>query len=583
MGVRHQQLFNEVFIFHRGGRLAPTAPALGLVIFHSLGLGIAAVGNGDYQIFLVDEVGNGEVTAGAGDFGAALIAVIPDNLFQLVTDHLQQALRLAQNLQQVGDFLEDILVFVLELFGLQAGQAVQAQIQDRLRLFRRQMVQAITQAVDFRQIVGAAGVFAGPFKHGQHIAGRPALGHQLLFGFVRGRRRLDQLDDFIDVGQSHGEAFEDMTTLPCLAQFVNRPTGHDFAAVPQEGIQHFLEVQRLRLAVDQRHHIDTEHGLKLGVGKQVIDHHIRILAPAQLDHHPDTFLVGFVPKLGNALDPLLLDQLGDLLDQPGLVELVRQLGNDDGFATGFLVLLDLVAGPDVDAAAAGAVRLDNTGTAIDDALGREVRPRNMLHQLVDGQIRVIDQCQTAVHDFGQVVRRNVGRHTDSDARGTVHQQVGHSGRQHLRNTLGAVVVIHEIDGFLVQIGQQRVGDLFHPDFGVTHGGGVVAVDGTEVTLTIHQRVTQGERLGHPNDGVVDRRITVRMVFTDNITDHTGRFFVRLVPVVAQFGHGEQHPPVHRLEAIPNVRQGPPHDDAHGVIEVRLLQLVFNVYRQDLFG
>ena len=74
-----------------------------------------------------------------------------------------------------------------------------------------------------------------------------------------------------------------------------------------------------------------------------------------------------------------------------------------------------------------------------------------------------------------------------------------------------------------------------------------------------------------------------MVFTDDVTDHTGRFFIRLVPVVTQFAHGEQYAPVYGLKPVTHIRQGTPHDDTHGVVQIGLLELIFNIYRENLFG
>ena len=74
-----------------------------------------------------------------------------------------------------------------------------------------------------------------------------------------------------------------------------------------------------------------------------------------------------------------------------------------------------------------------------------------------------------------------------------------------------------------------------------------------------------------------------VVFTDHVADHAGRLLVGLVPVVVELVHGEQHAPVHRLQAVAHVRQRPPHDDAHGVVEVGLLQLVLDIDGKDFFG
>ena len=57
---------------------------------------------------------------------------------------------------------------------------------------------------------------------------------------------------------------------------------------------------------------------------QVIQHDVGVFAPAQFDDDPHAVLVGLVAQLGNALESFVADQVGDLLDQPGLVYLVGQ-------------------------------------------------------------------------------------------------------------------------------------------------------------------------------------------------------------------------------------------------------------------
>ncbi len=188
-----------------------------------------------------------------------------------------------------------------------------------------------------------------------------------------------------------------------------------------------------------------------------------------------------------------------------------------------------------------------------------------------------------VDHFTEVVRRNVGRHAHGNTAGAVDQQVGDARRHDRRDLLGAVIVRHPVHGFLVQVGQQLVCQLGHAHFGVSHGRSVVAVDGTEVALTVDQQVAQGKWLRHPNDGVVYSGVTVRVIFTDHVTDHTGRFLVRFVPVVTQLAHGEQDTPVHGLQAITRIGQCPPDDHAHRVVEVGLFQLVFDIDREDFFG
>ena len=65
--------------------------------------------------------------------------------------------------------------------------------------------------------------------------------------------------------------------------------------------------------------------------------------------------VGLVAQVADAVDLAFLDQLGDPLEQGGLVDLVGQLGDDDLVAAAAARFLDEGLGADDDAAAAGGV------------------------------------------------------------------------------------------------------------------------------------------------------------------------------------------------------------------------------------
>jgi hypothetical protein len=213
----------------------------------------------------------------------------------------------------------------------------------------------------------------------------------------------------------------------------------------------------------------------------------------------------------------------------------------------------------------------------------KVRGGNDVDQFVDRGVRVAEQNQAGIDHLVEVVRRNVGRHADRDAGRSVDQQVRDARRENQRFLLGTVVVRPEIDGFLVDVDQKFVADARHANFGVTHGRRIVAVDRAEVALAVDQHVAQRKILRHAHDGVVDRGIAVRVVFTDDIADDARRLLVGPVPVVGKLVHGEKHAAMHRFQAIPNVRQRPPDDHAHGVIEIGVAHLLFEAYRQGFFG
>ena len=88
--------------------------------------------------------------------------------------------------------------------------------------------------------------------------------------------------------------------------------------------------------------------------------------------------------------------------------------------------------------------------------------------------------------------------------------------------------------------------LRHANFGVAHRRGRIAIYRAKIALSVDQWVAQRKRLRHTNDGVIDRRVTMRVIFTDNVTHDTRRFLVGLVPVVIELVHGKEHAPVHGL-------------------------------------
>lgn len=55
--------------------------------------------------------------------------------------------------------------------------------------------------------------------------------------------------------------------------------------------------------------------------------------------------------------------------------------------------------------------------------------------------------------------------------------------------------------------------------------------------------------------------------TEHVTDGTRRFLVLGIRIQPQFTHGIDDPPLDRLQAVADVRQGAVHDHVHGVIEV----------------
>ena len=60
--------------------------------------------------------------------------------------------------------------------------------------------------------------------------------------------------------------------------------------------------------------------------------------------------------------------------------------------------------------------------------------------------------------------------------------------------------------------------------------------------------------------------------TENVADHAGALLVRASRADLLLVHREENPPMDRLEAVANIGDSSPDDDAHGVVEVAGPQL-----------
>ena len=172
----------------------------------------------DHHILRLDQILGGEIQVIAVDLGAARVAVGLAHLDQLGAHHLGQPLRPRQDIRQVDDLGEQLLVLVDDLVLLEPREAMQAHVEDGLRLHLGEPVAAADSPSSAarscrprRRAPRRAPAVPAPTPAAQ---GAPAARACL------GRRggRLDQRDDLIDVGQRDRQALEDVGALARLGQ-----------------------------------------------------------------------------------------------------------------------------------------------------------------------------------------------------------------------------------------------------------------------------------------------------------------------------------------------------------------------------
>ena len=549
VGAGDEEVLDPVVLLQVGPVEPPAAAPLLLVGAHRDPLDVAGVGDGDDHVLFGDQVLDGELALVGHDLGPAVVAELLDHLGHLGLED-GHPLRLGgQDRLEVLDRGAHLFQLGLQLVDLEPGELGQPHVEDGIAL----------------------------------LLAQPEPLAELRVGLGRVVRAPDDLDDLVDVVDGDLEAFEDV--LPRLRRLEVElgPPDDDLVPVLDVPLQQLLQVHHLGRALVEGEHDDAEGGLHRGVLVELVQHHVGDGIALQVDDDPHAVLVGLVVHPADALDPLLHRQLGDGLHQVLLVDLVGDLGHHDLGAAGGLLLLDLGPGPHDHAAAPGLVGLLDPFPAVDEGAGGEVGPLDDLAQVGDGRIGAVDQHLDRLGHLAQVVRRDVGGHADRDAAGAVDEEVGDLGGEDRRLAKPVVEVGLEIDRVLVDVLQHRERDPGEPRLGVPVGRGRIAVHRAEVALPVDQRIAERELLDHPDQRVIDRAVAVRVVLAQHVAHHRRRLLVRPPRHQPQLVHRVQDPAVHRLQPVSHVRQGPGDDDAHRVVDERLLHLLFDEAGQDPFA
>jgi len=439
VGVGHEQPVDEVFLFHGGGGFAlATAPLCGVRI-QRLPLDVAGVRERYDNVLGRNQIFGIKAPVVVNNLGTAIARVLGLDLDQLASHHFPESVGIVQYFQKFADLFQHRIVFLGDLVLLQAGKAMQPEVEDRLGLLLAEAVSRVAEAELRGKAFGAGGLSARTAEHLGDHARRPGPARQCLLRVGRRGRRLNGLDDLVDTDQRNGETFENMGAAARLAELVDRAPRYHLAAVAHERFDHLLEVEQPGLPVHQRHQVDAEYRLQRGVLVDVVQHDFRILATLEFDDHAHAVFVGLVAKLADAVQPLLFDELGNFFQQSRLVDLKGQLGDDDALAIPVISALEVGAGANVDAAAATGVSLADPLGTIDDCGGGKIRPGDKLHQTRNVDGGVVDVSDASVDHFAEIVRRNVRGHAYGDTRRTVDQQIGETGRKYAGFFLGFVV------------------------------------------------------------------------------------------------------------------------------------------------
>ena len=166
------------------------------------------------------------------------------------------------------------------------------------------------------------------------------------------------------------------------------------------------------------------------------------------------------------------------------------------------------------------------------------------------------------------MRRDAGSHTNGYSICSVYKEVWNTHRKYYRLLLCFIKVRHKVHNVLIKIFQKNLlGQLLKTCLCVSHGCGSVSLNGTKVSMSVNQCTTFLKFLRHDYKSIINRTVTVRMIFTHGISYDTGTFTVRAVVTDAQLIHIVKGPALYRLQSVTYIRQCSGNDNAHGVIDI----------------
>src|SRR5215218_6675808 len=115
-------MLDKVAVLRGRAKTAFTAPSLAGVSRDRRSLDVTAVGDGDRDVLIRDQVFDGKLDAFVDDLGATLVAEIFLDLFQLVRDDAAQRTLVAEYLFEFGDQLDDAFVLFDDFLSFERGE-----------------------------------------------------------------------------------------------------------------------------------------------------------------------------------------------------------------------------------------------------------------------------------------------------------------------------------------------------------------------------------------------------------------------------------------------------------------------------
>ena len=241
---------------------------------------------------------------------------------------------------------------------------------------------------------------------------------------------------------------------------------------------------------------------------------------------------------------ILLFKFRNLLKKLSLIYLIRKFGNNQTLFITILFYTDFRTKRNL--SFSSFVGTFESITKQKFSASREVRPFDDFHHFVKSYVWIVNISNNPINNFSKIVWRNVCCDTYGNTRSTIYQKVWKSWRQNWRLHQSVIKVEPPTNSIFFQISQKFHCEWGHSCFSVAHSSGTVTIDRTKVSVTINKWCTKYKILWHTHHCIINRRVTMWVIFTHTIADNSRRFSVWFVWCKPKFKHRIQDSSLNRL-------------------------------------
>ena len=157
------------------------------------------------------------------------------------------------------------------------------------------------------------------------------------------------------------------------------------------------------------------------------------------------------------------------------------------------------------------------------------------------------------------MRSHICCHTYSNTHRSITEMIWKFCRKHNWFLKRSIKVISPINRILLKICKHFLSNFSQSCLGIPHRSRSITIDRTKVSLPINERISHRPRLSKSYHCLINRRISMWMVFTHYISDNSRRLFVLLVVEVIIFVHSIKDSSQYGFKSISGIWQSTSND------------------------